>query len=207
MAEKEKNTRSFTGLTEFLYGELDEKENKIKEEKATRIEFLQDISITTDQTMEKAYGDNIIAEMAVATDASQLTTQFHTIPLEDRAILYGYENEDEIYGLPEAPNPPYVACMFTKTREDGSAEYIGFTQGKFMLADEEGETKGESVEFGNMSTEGEFMPRKVDGFKKKMTFLVAGDDSGETTNRGALYKKIFGVEHPDAKKEEGDDPS
>lgn len=199
MADKEKNTRSFTGLTEFLYGELDEKENKIKKEKATRIKFLQDISVTTGQTLEKAYGDNRIAEMAVATDSSQLTTQFHTIPLEDRAILYGYENEDELYGLPESPNPPYVACMFTKTRDDGSSEYIGFTKGKFMLADEEGQTKGDSVEFGNMSTEGEFMPREVEGFKKNMTFLVAGDGSGETTNRDKLYKRIFGVEHPDAK--------
>lgn len=199
MADKEKNTRSFTGLTEFLYGELDEKENKVKGEKATRIEFLQDISVTTGQTLEKAYGDNRIAEMAVATDSSQLTTQFHTIPLEDRAILYGYENDDELYGLPESPNPPYVACMFTKTRDDGSSEYIGFTKGKFMLADEEGQTKGDSVEFGNMSTEGEFMPRAVEGFKKNMTFLVTGDGSGETTNRDKLYKRIFGVEHPDAK--------
>lgn len=196
---KEKNTKAFTGLTEFFYGKLDEQENKIEEDEATRIEFLQDISITTDQSLEKAYGDNSIAEMAVATDSTQLTTGFHTIPLEDRAILYGYENEEEIYGLPESPNPPYVACMFTKTREDGSAEYIGFTQGKFMLADEEGETKGESVEFGSMTTEGEFMPRKVEGFKKNMTFLIADDKEGETENRDKLYKMIFGVEHPDAK--------
>lgn len=195
MAE-EKNYLSFTGLTDFYYGLLEG--NKIKEDQAERIKYLQEISIMTGQSLEKAYGDNTIAEMAVATESTQLTTQFHVLPIEDRVVIYGMVKEDGLYALPASPNPPYVACMFTRTKEDGSTEHIGFAKGKFTLADVEGETKGDSVEFGNDSTEGEFMPRKVDGFDEEVTYIVAADKPGETENRDALYEKIFGVEHPDA---------
>src|SRR5699024_9054337 len=151
MAEK-KNYLSFTGLTDFFYGKLDG--IKITEERAERIKFLQEISISTDQELVKAYGDNTIAEMAVDTDSTELTTQFHTLPIEDRAVIYGLIKDDGMYALPASPNPPYVACMFSRTKEDGSREHIGFTKGKFTMADVEGETKGDSVEFGNDPTQG-----------------------------------------------------
>lgn len=193
-----KNKRAFTGLTDFYYGTLNSDETKITEEEAIRIEFLQNITISTGQDIVKAYGDNKVAEMAMATDVTTLTTQFHAIPIEDRSTLYGFLVNESLYGLPASPNPPYVACMFSKTREDGSAEHIGFTKGKFKMADVEGQTKGESVEFGNDSTEGEFMSRAVDGVEEEVTFLIASDEPGETTNRNVLYEKIFGVPHPDA---------
>lgn len=193
----ERKYLSFTGLTEFYYGVLKDDDSGIEGTEATRIKFLQNISISTPQEIVKAYGDNSTAELAVSTDVTQLTTQFHHIPLQDRAIIYGWEtNSDNIVGLPASPNPPYVACMFARTREDGSKEYIGFTKGKFMMADVEGETKGESVTFGSDSTQGEFMPRKVDGFDKDMTFLIVADEPGQTSNRDKLYKLIFGVDYP-----------
>lgn len=198
MAEEEKNYLSFTGLTDFYYGTTKSDDTGINEEQAERIKFLQNINISTGQNIEKAYGDNGVAEMAMSTDATQLTTQFHKLPIEDRTIIYGWETNDDMHGLPESPNPPYVSCMFTRTSEDGSAEHIGFTKGKFTMADVEGETKGESVAFGSDSTEGEFMARDVDGFNKKMTYIIVGDEPGETKNRDKLYKTIFGVEHPDA---------
>lgn len=198
MAEDKRNFLSFTGLTDFYYGVLKDDDSGIDEDEATRINFLQNISISTPQTIEKAYGDNMTAEMAVSTDATQLTTQFHHLPLEDRTIIYGFEEsgDGEIVGLPGSPNPPYVSCMFARTKEDGTKEYIGFPKGKFTIADVEGETKGESVTFGSDSTQGEFMPRKVAGFEKEMAYLIVADKPGETTNRDALYQLIFGVEFP-----------
>lgn len=197
MAE-EKNYLSFTGLRDFYYGTTKADDSGIKETEAIRVKFLQNINISTGQNIEKAYGDNGVAEMAMSTDATQLTTQFHKLPIEDRTIIYGWETSGEMHGLPESPNPPYITCMFTRTSEDGSSEHIGFTKGKFSMADVEGETKGESVTFGSDSTEGEFMARDVDGFDKKMTYIIVADEADETTNRDALYEKIFGVAHPEA---------
>lgn len=202
MPETEKNYLSFTGLTDFYYGTTKNDDTGINEDQAERIKFLQNINISTPQDIVKAYGDNETAEMAVSTDATQLTTQFHKIPLEDRTIIYGWKKSGKLVGLSGSPNPPYVSCMFTRTMEDGSTEHIGFTKGKFKMADVEGNTKGESVEFGTDNTEGEFMPREVDGFDENMTFIIVADEPGETENRDKLYKVIFGVEHPDAKKPE-----
>ncbi len=196
MATEEKNYLSFTGLTHFYYGTTKDDDTGIKEEQAERIKFLQNINITTPQDIVKAFGDNMTAEMAVSTDATGLTTQFHKLPIEDRTIIYGWEKNGEMVGLPGDPNPPYVTCMFTRTMEDGSTEHIGFTKGKFKIADVEGQTKGDSVEFGSDNTEGEFMPRKVEGFEKLMTYIIASDKPGETTNRDALYEMIFGVQFP-----------
>src|SRR5699024_4145981 len=166
MEKDEKNYLSFTGLTDFHYGTTNDDDTGINEEEATRIKFLQNINISTPQDIAKAFGDNETAEMAVSTDATQLTTQFHKLPIEDRTIIYGWETSGKMVGLSGSPNQPYISCMFTRTMEDGSTEHIGFTKGKFTMADVEGQTKGESVEFGNDSTEGQFMPRKVKGFDK-----------------------------------------
>src|SRR5690554_3938087 len=129
MAGEEKNYLSFTGVTDFYYGTTKADDTGINETQAERIKFLQNINISTGQTIQKAYGDNGIAEMAMSTDATALTTQFHKIPIEDRTIVYGWETSGEMRGLPEAPNPPYVSCMFTRTMEDGSTEHIGFAKG------------------------------------------------------------------------------
>ncbi len=197
MATEEKNYLSFTGLTDFYYGTTKNDDTGINEEQAERIKFLQNINISTPQDIVKAHGDNTTAEMAVSTEVTQLTTQFHKVPIEDRTIIYGWKKSGKMVGLSGAPNPPYVTCMFTRTMEDGSTEHIGFTKGKFKMADVEGQSKGESVEFGSDSTEGEFMPRKTDGFEEDMTYIIVDDEPGETAERDILYKTIFGVSHPD----------
>ena len=191
-----KNYRSFTGLKEFYYGVLDDTETGIIETAPERIKFLQNISIETPQEIAKAYGDNTVAEMAVSTDVTTLTTTFHKIPIEDRAKLYGYTEVNGMYGLSSEPNPPYVACAFARTAEDGGTEWLGFAKGIFTLATTEGQTKGESIEFTGNETAGEFMPRKIEGVDEEITYLVAYDPAGETTQRDALFQAIFGTAYP-----------
>lgn len=200
-----KNYRSFTGLKEFLYGELDEDENQIKDDEAERVKFLQEISIETGQETEKAYGDNEVAEIAVATDTTTLTTTFHTLPVEDKKRLYGLKDVDGLTALTSNPMPPYVACMFARTNEAGGMEWIGFTKGMFQMPNIEGQSKEDSVEFGTAETEGEFMPREVDGIDDKVTYLIGYDEKGETKQRDAMYKAVFGVAHPDASDSSGGD--
>ena len=193
----EKNYKSFTGLKEFYYGTLsDDGASIINETAPERIKFLQNITIETPQEIVKAYGDNTVAEMAVSTDVTTLTTTFHKLPIEDRAKLYGYESINGMYGLSSDPNPPYVACVFARTAEDGGTEWLGFTKGIFTIASTESQTKGESVEFTGNETAGEFMPREVEGADKEITYLVAYDAPGETTQRDALFQAIFGTTYP-----------
>lgn len=192
----EKNYRTFTGLKEFYYGILNATEDGIVENVPERIKFLQNISIETPQEIAKAYGDNTVAEMAVSTDVTTLTTTFHHIPIEDRAKIYGYKEFNGMYALTAEPQPPYVACVFARTAEDGGTEWLGFTKGIFTLATTEGETKGDSVEFSGAETSGEFMPRTIDGLEDEVTYLVAYDPAGETTQRDALFQAVFGKPYP-----------
>src|SRR5690625_3404009 len=173
MAEEKKNYKSFTGLKEFYYGELDEVTNAIKGSEAERIKFIQNISIETPQEIVKAPGDNVIAEMAISTDSTTLTTTFHTLPIEDKKRLYGLKDLNGLTAVTGNPKPPYVACMFARTNEKGGTEWIGFTKGMFMMPNIEGQTKEPgSVEFGTAETEGEFMSREVSGLDEKVTYLI-----------------------------------
>lgn len=194
----DKNYKSFTGLKEFYYGVLNSDEDGIEEDEAERIEFLQEINVEIPQEVEKAHGDNKIAEIAIATDSINLTTTFHTIPVEDRAELYGWGGEDGEYHLPADPQPPYVACMFARTSEDGGMEWLGFPKGIFTMPEQGGNTKEDEVEFGSDETEGEFMQRKVDGIDEETPFLVKKDKPGETEMRDKMYEQLFGTEHPEA---------
>lgn len=192
-----KKYRAFTGIKEFYYGVLDETGTAIEGTAPEAIKFLQNISIETPQEIAKAYGDNEVAAMAMSTSPTTLTTQFHDIPIEDKKALYGLQSLDTLTAVTSNLRAPYVACAFAKTAEDGGKEWIGFTKGMFMMPNTEGQTKEDSVEFGNTETNGEFMSREVDGLDEKVTYLIGYDAPGETASRDALFTAIFGVAHPD----------
>ena len=158
----EKNYRSFTGLTEFYYKVHGEDVQAVTDPE--RIKYLQEISVSKDQDIEKAYGDNQVAEMAVANGTIEVEAGFHKLPLEDRVALFGLEKSEE--GIVSVGNdtPPYVAVMFAKTMEDGSREYVGLPKGLFTFPELEGNTKEDGVEFSSDSTTAEFMQAKVKGF-------------------------------------------
>lgn len=198
MAVAKKNYRAFTGLKEFYYGELSDDDKKITAESPERVQFLQDIAISTPQEVVKAFGDNEVAELAVSTSTTTLSTTFHKLPIEDKIRLYGMKKVNGMAAVTNNMTPPYVACAFAKTAEDGGTEWIGFAKGMFTIPDENGKTKEESVEFGNAETSAEFMPREVEGSNEKVVYLLGYDKPGETTNRDALFMAIFGVAHPDA---------
>src|SRR5699024_12156544 len=132
MAESKKNYRSFTGLKEFYYGELDEVTNAIVGSEAERIKFIQNIAIETPQEIVKSPGDNVIAEMAISTDATTLTITFHTLPIEDKKRLYGLKDIKGITAVTGNPHPPYDYCVFASTNVKGYMVWYGFITGMFI---------------------------------------------------------------------------
>src|SRR5699024_2359035 len=127
-----------------------------------------------------------------------LNTTFHTIPIEDRATIYGWGgDEEEGYYLPESPNPPYVACMFSRTSEDGGSEWLGFPKGKFMMPSMDGSTKQDSVEFSSDETEGEAVASGIDAAGKTTPVTIKKGTPGETKNRDTASEQRLGVPQPD----------
>lgn len=188
-----KNYRAFTGLTGFDYKVEGSEVSKVEE-----IDGIQEISVSKEQSIEKAYGANKVMEMAVTNGTVELESTFHKLPLEDRTALFGLTKSDKgVIGVGN-DTPPYVAVMFAKTMEDGSVEYVGLPKGIFTFPEFSGNTKEDSVEFSQDSSTGEFMQAKIDGFEKEQTMLLGHDEPGSTKMRDEIYKLTFGEPHPEA---------
>ncbi|MDE5054900.1 phage tail protein [Niallia taxi] len=192
MAET-KNYRSSTGVDEFHYGEVGEGKVATSIE---RVRFLQTINIEFSSEISRAYGDNRTAELGVSNGDISVSAGFHTIPIEDKTRLLGLETVDGITAMGSSDNSPYVAVVFAKTFEDGSKEYVGLPKGIFMRPNVEGQTKEDTTEFSSQEIEAQFMDREVDGFTEAKSVLFATDKKGSTTNRDALFLKIFGKPYP-----------
>jgi len=189
----EKNYRSSTGVDEFFYGVIGD---GVTAESIERVKFLQNITVEMSQEIVRAYGDNKTAEMAVSSGDTTVSSQFHKIPIEDKATLLGLEKDEGVTAIGSSDNPPYVAVVFAKTFEDGSREYVGLPKGLFTRPNIEGQTKEDGVEFSSEEIEAQFMDRKVEGFSEDKSVLFAYDEKGETTNRDAIFQKVFGKPYP-----------
>lgn len=182
-----KSYKSFTGLTGFYY-----KTEGGEVKKAERIKYLQEISVSKEQSIEKAYGDNGVAEMAVTNGTVELESTFHHLPLEDRIALFGLEEDEDGIVAIGNDTPPYTAVIFAKTTEAGPTEYVGLKKGLFTFPEVSGQTKEDGVEFSQDQSTAEFMETEIEGFEKPKTMLLAKDEDGETKGRDMLWQKIFG---------------
>lgn len=195
----EKNYKASTGVDEFYYGVLDETGVATITGEVERVKFLQNISVEMPQEIVRAFGDNKTAELAVSAGNISVTSAFHKLPDEDKVILFGLEKTvDGLIAYGSTDNPPYVACIFAKTYEDGSKEWVGLVKGKFLRPNAEGQSKQDGVEFTSEEITAEFMDREVAGFTEEKSVIFGRDDKATTTQRDALFQAVFGTTHPDA---------
>ena len=186
----EKKYRASTGVSGFYYGIINDGTTA---DEIHRVKFLQEISVEKEGEIVEAYGDNTIAELAYSSGNTTVTSQFHKVPLEDKRRLYGWEEQGGVTAVGSEDNPPYVAVVFYKTHEDGSREYVGLPKGMFMPPSIEGTTKEDSVEFSSEESEARFMDRKIDGFTKNKSMLIANVDADDSEDlRDDIFKKLFG---------------
>lgn len=185
-------TSSFTGLDYFHYKILNE-DAGVKTPQ--RIEGLQEITISKDQEVVKAHGDNRTMETAVSNGDVELESGFHTLDLQTKADLFGLESQDGIYAVGnDTPND--VACILVRTNAVGR-EIVGLLSGKFVFSEIEGETQSDDIEFSSQSTTGTFIPVDIEGYDQPKAMLMGFDKKGETTALYSIWKKVFGEAHPE----------
>ncbi len=156
------------------------------------MKFLQEITIEMPQEAVRAYGDNITAEIAVSNGNISVTSAFHKVPVEDKKVLFGLESTvGGLYSCGPDDFPPYVACVFAKTYQDGSTGWVGLPKGIFMRPNISSKTKEDSVEFQNEEITAEFMDRDVEGFDNPKSVLFGVDKKGETASRDAIFKPFL----------------
>src|SRR5699024_2779334 len=176
-----KNYSATVNIKGFKYAiQKEDNQDGVSYEDPVSVPFAQSVDIETEQSIEKAYGDGRVAEMAVATGTTTITMGWHNIPLEVRQELLGLEEDDDGLIIQRSQvTPPDVAIILEQEKNDGSVELVGLTKGKFMLPNIEGETKEDSVEFGNHEVEGEFAERQFDDIAQVMAFIDAKEDDAE----------------------------
>ncbi|WP_409297753.1 major tail protein [Peribacillus sp. SCS-26] len=200
----EKNYRASTGVDEFYYAVLDEAGAGVTLGTPERVKFLQTLNIEMPQEAVRAYGDNQTAEIAVASGNTTVTSAFHKLPDEDKAVLFGLEKSaGGLYSYGSNDTPPYVACVFAKTYEDGSKEWVGLTKGIFMRPNIDGQTKEDGVEFSSEEVSAEFMDREVTGFNEEKSVIFGRDAKGSIAQRDALFQAVFGKAYPGTTAPEG----
>ncbi|WEZ09579.1 major tail protein [Priestia flexa] len=196
MADK-KNYRSATGVDEFYYAILDETGVNLITGDINFIDYLQTIEVEMPQEAVRAYGANKVAEIAVAAGNISVSSAFHTLPIEDRVRLLGLESTASgLHSYGGSDNPPYVACVFAQTYQDGSKEWVGLPKGLFLRPNISGQTKEDGVEFQPSEITAEFMDRDVEGFSDEKSVIFGKDGKGETAVRDELFQAIFGTGYP-----------
>ena len=197
-----KSYRASTGVDEFYYSELNE--SNVVENDIERVKFLQNITVEMPQEIVRAYGDNTTAEMAVSNGDVGVTSAFHKVPEEDKIRLFGLDvSPDGLASYGSNDTPPYVACIFAKTYEDGTKEYVGLPKGIFLRPNIEGQTKEDGVEFSSEEITAQFMDREVTGFNEEKSVIFGKDEKGSTTKRDALFLAVFGKPYPGTTAPEG----
>lgn len=204
----EKLYHATTGVDEFYYGVLDPSdETVIVKSLPERIKFLQEISVSANQELAKAFGDNSVAEIATSNGEVEVSGKFHKIPKEDLITILGLETtESGLFAYGKDDNPPYVAVVFARTYEDGSKEWVGLPKGKFIRPENSSQTKEDGVEFSSDEIEAQFMDRKVKGFNGEKSTVFAVTKKGETVARDELFDAIFGRPYPDGQVDDGEQP-
>jgi phi13 family phage major tail protein len=197
LPKEKKRQKASTGVDEFYYAVItNEDEDSFETGEITRVKFLQEIEVELPQEAMRAYGDNRTAEIAVSSGNITVSTQFHSVPIEDKNILFGLESVEGISSFGSDDVPPYVAAVFTKTFEDGSKEWVGLTKGMFMRSKISGKTREDKKEFVHDEVTGEFMDRYVEEYSSEKSVLFAVDKKGETDSRDMLFEMIFGKSYP-----------
>lgn len=191
----EKNYSSFTGVDEFIYKVLGTDE--VSQSNPERIKYLQEIEVEREESIERAYGDNVTAELAKAAGSTTLTASFHKLPIEDKKNLFSLKENNGAYFVGNN-GMNYIACMFAQTTESGGKQYVGLFKGVFKMPSLKGQTKEDKPEFSSEESEAEFMEVAVDGIEGMQSFVLAYDEQGSTKGRDYVYELVFGQPHPDA---------
>lgn len=190
-----KQKTSFTGLDNFNYKVLNQDDSTVQTPE--RIEGLQEITISKEQEVVKAHGDNRTMETAVSNGDVELESGFHTLALEDRAALFGLETDENGIVAVGNDTPNDVAVLLERTSAEGR-EVVGLISGKFTFAEVEGTTKSDEIEFSSQSTTGTFIAKDVEGYDEPKAMFLGFDPKGTNAALHSIWEKVFGEAHPDA---------
>ena len=141
---------------------------------AKAVPGLVSIEVTTEAQSNTLYADNGPYETASAMGAVNVSIDLADLPLEVQADLLGhtYDSTNKTLIKKASDNAPYAAILFEFLMGNGVKQAVKLYKGKFSEPAQNGQTKGENVEFGTNSITAQFVQLKgKDGNAGKWEFL------------------------------------
>lgn len=182
------------GLTNLHYAIMTTEETTTEEptyDSATRLVGVNSVSISPENDKATLYGDNQALATYTNTKERTLTFEIARLPLEDQAKLLGYtyDSSTNIMSVTGDASAPNVAIMYELNTDENKKRLYVFYKGKFTPAQEDSNTRGESLEFGLHSIEGTFVARIDNGKVYEVKEIDATDTATTVTS---LFTSLTG---------------
>lgn len=151
------------------------------------VSYSMNIGVTPSVATASLAGDNAIRATASKLTKITLAVELNNLPLQQRAKVFGhkYENGQEI--VTSSDVPPYIACGFEYTKDNGNSRLIWLYKGKAQEPSDTVETEGENINFQTPTITIECVARDDGAFKYT---LDMDDDTHDPTKVTDWYTAV-----------------
>lgn len=120
-------------------------------------------NINPNPSVETLFADDGPMETAATLGQIELELVAADFPPEVQAALLGHTiDADGVLHRKSTDNPPWVAIGFRSLKSNGKYRYVWLLKGKFMVPEQNHETKGDSINFQTPTLRGVFVKREYD---------------------------------------------
>ena len=174
-------------------------EDKLEYEEPEKIIGAITANVNPNASTETLFADDGPMESATALGEIELEMEAADLPLEIQAKLLGHEFDETNGKLIRRSDdtPPWVAVGFRSLKSNGSYRYVWLLKGKFMVPEQDYETRTDSVDFQTPTINGAFVRRDVDD-----TYQIDGDEDVEGFDTASWFEKST-LEEDYSRDEEG----
>jgi len=132
-------------------------------------------NINPNSSSETLFADDGPYESATALGEISLELNMADIPLAIQAVLLGHTAPVAgVMGRGGGDIPPFVALGFRSLKSNGNYRYVWLLKGRFMVPEQNHNTKGESITFQTPTITGAFVRRDFDDLWQ----LLGDEDEG-----------------------------
>lgn len=181
--------QAITGLKRvYIAVQKEDTKEQVSYDEIHEIDSIKSFGVTPESSLDKAHAGNRTVQIAQSRAGATFSMTFHSMPDELLEQILGEERrENGLTYSNSSHTSPYLGIIAEFTKEDGTSRFVGLTKAILTPMAEEGTTKQDSVEFGELVFEGEALDRLFDG-ERKITKNSKDDDFDFETLSEEVFK-------------------
>lgn len=155
---------AIVGLRDLHYAILvEDNETGVTYQTPVKIAGAIQANINPNPSVEALFADDGPMEVAATLGQIEVELVAADFPQEVQAELLGHTIDDDgVMHRKATDQPPWVAIGFRSLKSNGKYRYVWLLKGKFMVPEQNHETKGDSINFQTPTLRGVFVKREYD---------------------------------------------